>query len=86
VLISKSTGRRFVGQTDDLCRRLGEHNSRHHNKRKFTSRNAGPWRLVHQEEFATRADVMSREKWLKSGVGRAWLDAIIGGASPPQAD
>jgi putative endonuclease len=86
VLISESTGRRYVGQTDDLPRRLSEHNSVDHNPRKFTSRNAGPWRLVHQETVVTRAAAMHREKWLKSGVGRAWLDAQHGRASPPLAD
>ncbi len=29
---------------------------------------------------------MTREKWLKSGAGRQWLDAKIGRASQPQAD
>jgi putative endonuclease len=82
VLISESTGRRYVGQTDDLDRRICEHNSKIHNPRKFTSRNSGPWRLLHKEEFATRAAAMAREKWLKSGAGRAWLD-ILDRASPP---
>jgi putative endonuclease len=71
VLISESTGRRYVGQTDDLPRRLAEHNSVVHNPRKFTPRNAGPWRLLHQEPFPTRSAAMHREKWLKSGAGRA---------------
>jgi putative endonuclease len=66
VLISESTGRRYVGQTEDLDRRICEHNSKIHNPRKFTFRNSGPWRLLHKEEFATRAAAMAREKWLKS--------------------
>jgi putative endonuclease len=86
VLISESTGRRYVGQTGDLPRRLAEHNSVAHNPRKFTSRNAGPWRLLRQETCPTRSAAMHREKWLKSGVGRAWLDALKGRASPPMAD
>jgi putative endonuclease len=72
VLVSESTGRRYIGQTADLPRRLSEHNSVAHNPRKFTSRNAGPWRLLHQETFPTRGAAMHREKWLKSGAGRAW--------------
>jgi putative endonuclease len=86
VLISESMGRRYVGQTDDFDRRLIEHNSPDHNPRKFTSRNAGPWRLVHKEVLATRAEAMARERWLKSGIGREWLDSAPGRASPPQAD
>jgi putative endonuclease len=86
VLTSESTGRRYVGQTEDLDRRISEHNSQGHNPAKFTSRNAGPWQLAHKEIFATRGEAMAREKWLKSGVGRRWLDSILGRASPPQAD
>ena len=86
VLISETSGRRYVGQTEDLDRRLAQHNRPGHNPRKFTSRNAGPWRLLHQEIVSTRAAAMIRERWLKSGVGREWLDAQLDRASPPQAD
>jgi putative endonuclease len=86
VLVSQTTGRRYVGQTADLARRLAEHNNPQHNRHKFTSRNAGPWQLLHHEEFPTRAEAMRRERWLKSGVGRVWLDTTLGRASPPQAD
>ena len=87
VLYSASCEKRYVGQTDDLARRLAEPNDPDHNRRKFTSRNPGPWVLVHSEEFATRAEAMAREKWLKSGVGRERLSARpISRASPPPAD
>ena len=86
VLVSESTCRRYIGQTQDLNRRLTEHNTPDHNPRKFTSRNTGPWRLVYSEEHATRSAAMQRERWLKSGAGRAWLDRSIGRASPPVAD
>jgi putative endonuclease len=66
VIISESTGKRYIGQTNDLPRRLAEHNSRQHNPRKHTSRNRGPWRLALSEPWPTRADAMRREKWLNS--------------------
>ncbi len=86
VLISECTGKRYVGQTDDLAKRIAQHNSVEHNPRKFTSRNAGPWKLIHSETFETRAEAMAREKWLKSGVGRAWMNETFGRAAPPVAD
>ncbi|MEM8834371.1 MAG: GIY-YIG nuclease family protein [Planctomycetota bacterium] len=87
VLVSESTGKRYIGQTNALDRRIAEHNSPgHNNPRKHTSRNAGPWVLLHSERFQTRAEAMRREKWLKSGVGRAWLDQALHRASPPDAD
>ncbi|MCK4873610.1 MAG: GIY-YIG nuclease family protein [Phycisphaerales bacterium] len=71
VLRSDSTGRRYVGQTSDLQRRVAEHNDHDHNPSKFTSRNPGPWLLVYSEQRATRSEAMQREKWLKTSVGRA---------------
>ncbi len=86
VLESEATRRRYIGHTDNLERRLAEHNCPEHNARKFTTRNQGRWRLVHDERYGTRAEAMRRERWLKSGVGRAWLNETIGRVSPPQAD
>ncbi len=86
VLVSESTGRRYVGQTADLQRRVDEHNDQSGNTRKYTSKHRGPWKLVHHESFKTRSEAMKRERALKSGQGRQWLDGMIGRASPPQAD
>ena len=86
VVVSESTGKRYTGQTSDLDRRLSEHNSVEHNIRKHTSRNQGPWKLIYSEEYSTQVEAMHREKWLKSGIGRQWLDKTIGRASPPSAD
>jgi predicted GIY-YIG superfamily endonuclease len=36
-LVSESTGRRYTGRTDDLVRRLDEHNDPTHNRGKFTT-------------------------------------------------
>jgi putative endonuclease len=47
----------------------GQHN---HGVTKSTM-NRGPSELVYQEEFASRAEAMRREKYLKSGKGREEL-------------
>jgi putative endonuclease len=73
VVRSGTTGKRYVGQSDDLATRVAQHNSIEHNPDKFTSKHAGPWVLVHAESLPTRAAAMKREKWLKSGAGRDWL-------------
>ena len=58
VLVSESTGRRYVGQTVDLDRRLPEHNTPAHNARKYTTKHEGPWILAHQEEYETRSEAV----------------------------
>ncbi|MCH8342718.1 MAG: GIY-YIG nuclease family protein [Planctomycetes bacterium] len=78
VLISETTGRRYVGHTENLQRRLAEHNDSQHNPAKYTTKHPGPWRLIYQEAHNSRAEAMARERWLKSGVGRQWLNRSIG--------
>ena len=83
VLHSQSSGKRYIGQTADLDRRLKEHNDPSHNLAKYNSRNAAPWILLHREQNETRAAAMSQEKWLKSGVGREWPHAQFDRTGPP---
>ena len=86
ILRSETSGKFYTGQTNDLNRRLLEHNDPSHNSAKYTTKNKGPWVLIYQEEFPARSEAMNREKWLKSGVGREWIHAQFGRAGPPQAD
>jgi putative endonuclease len=69
VLFSEKSGIHHTGHTDDLQRRLIEHNVGLGHAYKFTRKHA-PWKLVHSESFATRSEAMAREKFLKSGQGR----------------
>ena len=81
-VLRNPAGKLYVGQTKDLERRLAEHSG--------TSRwtkSRGPWELVYQEAFPSRASAMRRERALKSGQGRTWLREYLNGrAGPPQAD
>ena len=65
VLRSESSGRRYVGQTDDLHRCLGEHDDPVHYPRKITSRSPGPWAVVHTEDLETWPEAVKRGEWLK---------------------
>jgi putative endonuclease len=69
VLTSEKTGRSYVGSTDDLDRRLSQHNAGHSK----STRHGVPWRLVHSESFETRSEAMVRENYYKTGKGRAEL-------------
>ncbi len=73
VLQSETTGKVYIGQTNDLRLRLSQHNDPNFQRTLHTKRNQGPWKLVQTETFSTRAQAMSREKALKSGQGRKWI-------------
>ncbi len=68
----------YKGSTEDLQRRLQEHNSGIVN---FTSKYM-PWELVYWETFPTRSDALKREKFFKSGKGRAFLRERINEQTP----
>jgi putative endonuclease len=57
ILQSETSGKFYVGSTDDLDRRLSEH-ARGHTP---STRGRGPWKLVHKEEFATLLEARRRE-------------------------
>ncbi|HND78675.1 MAG TPA: GIY-YIG nuclease family protein [bacterium] len=60
-MYSKSCRRYYVGQTQDLERRLEEHN---HGLSPST-RNGAPWVIVYQFACDTRSDAMRIEKQIK---------------------
>ncbi|MEX1138647.1 MAG: GIY-YIG nuclease family protein [Bacteroidota bacterium] len=70
VLWSARLRKRYTGATDNVHKRLLEHNR---SQTPFTSRGI-PWILIHHEPFATFSEAKQRERFLKSGVGRQWLD------------
>jgi putative endonuclease len=62
ILQSQSSGRYYIGSTNDLHRLLSEHHRNH----TPSTRGRGPWTLVHQEKFATLIDARRRERQIKS--------------------
>ena len=73
ILFGSSIDKYYVGYTNDLERRLTEHNRK---KGKYTDRGI-PWRLVHQEEYESKSEAMNREKFIKSQKSRQYILSII---------
>jgi len=65
-------GKRYTGLTNDLGRRLTEHNAGHTKSTKNRQ-----WEIVYTEEFPNRVDARNREKYLKSAAGRRYLQSIL---------
>jgi predicted GIY-YIG superfamily endonuclease len=70
VIQSLTHNTRYIGSTDNVSKRIAEHNI---GKCRYTC-GRQPWKLIYQEDYQTRAEAMKREKFLKSGQGRKWLD------------
>lgn len=67
----------YIGQTQDLSKRLSEHNDPACHNTHHTKRYHGPWKLIHSESFSTRSEAMKREKALKSSRGRNWIREVL---------
>jgi putative endonuclease len=80
--LQSDEGYHYTGHTGDLDARL----LRHHLKTTQYTKRGTNWRVVYWKEFATRAEAMKHEKWLKSGAGREWLKRTIAGWSLPHAE
>jgi putative endonuclease len=73
VLRSKTNGRFYTGSTANLAHRLEEHNT----GLSSSTKNDGPWELLHHEEYPTRIGAMRRERELKTGAGRDELKRLF---------
>ena len=73
VLRSLKDGKRYVGMTDNIVRRLEEHN-----KGSVTSTTLRrPFELAYSEEVPDRQTARTREKYLKSAAGRRYVRKIV---------
>ena len=73
VLKSLSAAKSYTGITDNIERRIVEHNSGKH----FYTKRYTPWRVLYTEELLDRVAARKREKYLKSASGRRFLEKIF---------
>jgi len=83
-ILENPDGRFYVGQTDDLPRRVARHNDPTRDKTHYTAKH-GPWELVYSEPHATRSDAMQRERFIKSRKSSAWIRKHLLGRAGPDA-
>ncbi len=75
IIYSERADKYYIGQTDNVEKRLLEHNSVH---KGFTSQ-AEDWILKFYEEFNTRQEALKREKQIKSWKSRKLIEKLIKG-------
>lgn len=73
ILKSAVVVKSYVGVTDNIERRLKEHNSgKSYYTKKYT-----PWNVVYTEKFELFSEARKREKYFKSASGRRQLKKIF---------
>ena len=73
ILYSEKINQFYTGYTNNLTRRLSEHNRR---KGKFTDRGI-PWIVVHTENFSTKNEAENSETQIKKKWSRSYIENII---------
>lgn len=63
----------YVGMTNNLDRRIGEHNK----GREKTTKPYSPFELIYSQKFSSRAEARVKEKQLKMGSGKEFLKTLI---------
>ena len=70
-ILENIEGRFYIGQTENLEKRILDHNRTDCVKGKFARKN-GPWKLVWHEQHPSRSSAMIREKEIK-----AWKSTLM---------
>jgi putative endonuclease len=79
VLKNELSGKIYIGQTNDLEKRLKRHKGSLPSKSEsYTKINKGTWIVVYREQKETREEALKREKYLKSHHGRDWIKKQMG--------
>ena len=73
VLQSTVASKAYVGFTNNIERRIAEHNAGKHS---YTKRYM-PWILKYTEQFDNLREARERERYFKSGAGRKYLKTRI---------
>jgi putative endonuclease len=75
VLYSETVKKKYTGHTENLDRRLFEHNE---GLLGGYTKNKGPWKIIHSEKYPTRSEAIFKERFLKTGKGRLFIKSFTG--------
>lgn len=73
ILKSESSGKYYIGSTNNIERRLIQHNNGHS---RYT-KTRGPFVIVYKEDFQTGSEAKKREYYLKSLKSRKAIEKLI---------
>lgn len=76
ILYNREIDKYYVGQTNNLARRLFEHNN-HKSKKRYSSKQKGTWKIVYKECFQARSLAIIREREIKKHKSRNYIKELI---------
>lgn len=73
ILRSVSDKKLYIGYTENLQRRLKEHNSGNN----FSTKTRLPLKIIYYEAYFNKEDAQERELFFKTGWGRKYIAKIL---------
>ena len=73
VLESLKDNKLYIGYTNDLKKRLEQHNT----GKSFSTKGRRPFKLVYYEAYSTKEDAKNLEHFFKTGWGRQYLNKAL---------
>lgn len=73
-VIENPDSRIYIGQTNDLERRIAQHNDP---LKKSWASKRGPWKVVFTKNFSSRSEAMRCERYLKSLKNKGKLLELV---------
>jgi len=73
ILKSKISDKFYIGQTENLARRLFYHNSGYSKSTKY----GVPWELVYLENYNNRSEAVQRENEIKSQKSKEYISKLV---------
>jgi putative endonuclease len=73
VIRSLKDGKLYVGLTNNVEKRISEHND----GKCIATKLRRPFTLLYYESFSNRTEAAKREKFFKSGKGREFLKGVL---------
>ena len=73
ILKSKISDKFYIGQTENLERRVFYHNSGYSKSTKY----GVPWELVYTEKFTSRSEAYRREQEIKSQKSKEYISKLV---------
>jgi putative endonuclease len=77
ILKSESSSRYYIGHTENLAKRIAEHN----NGRVRSAKGRGPWLCIYSETLASKPEAANRELQIKRLKSRKSIEALVARAS-----
>jgi len=76
IIYSSTINKYYVGQCQDLFKRLEDHN----NSRSTFTKKGKPWTLKWNKQFETRAEAIAEESAIKKKKSRKYIEWLISSA------